>query len=173
MRSNAVVRLPLFFGAPHMSITTLDSDNTRSEHDLLGNREVPFHAYYGVHTLRAIENFPITGLPISHYPDLVRALAEIKIAAALTNQELGMLDAKKCEAIVAASQEILQGNLHEQFVVDLIQGGAGTSTNMNANEVIANRALELLGHQRGQYEFLHPNEDVNMSQSTNDASLVD
>jgi aspartate ammonia-lyase len=86
-----------------MTITSFNSDNTRSEHDLLGNRDVPFQAYYGVHTLRAIENFPITGLPISHYPDLVRALAEIKIAAALTNQELGMLDIKKCEAIVAAS----------------------------------------------------------------------
>ncbi|MCM0036355.1 MAG: lyase family protein, partial [Burkholderiaceae bacterium] len=131
-----------------MSITSIDSDNTRQEHDLLGNRDVPSQAYYGVHTLRAIENFPITGLPISTYPDLVRALAELKIAAAQTNLELGMLDATKCDAIVAASKEILQGNLHEQFVVDLIQGGAGTSTNMNANEVIANRALELLGHKR-------------------------
>lgn len=151
-----------------MSITSIDSSRTRSEHDLLGNRDVPSQAYYGVHTLRAIENFPITGLPISHYPDLVRALAEIKIAAALTNQELGMLESHKCDAIVAAAKEILQGHLHEQFVVDLIQGGAGTSTNMNANEVIANRALELLGYQRGQYSYLHPNEDVNMSQSTND-----
>lgn len=151
-----------------MSITSIDSDNTRLEHDLLGEREVPAQAYYGVHTLRAIENFPITGLPISQYPDLVRALAEIKIAAALTNQELGMLDATKCEAIIAACREIIQGNLHDQFVVDVIQGGAGTSTNMNANEVIANRALELLGHKRGQYSYLHPNEDVNMSQSTND-----
>ncbi len=151
-----------------MSITSIDSDRTRSEHDLLGSRDVPIQAYYGVHTLRAIENFPISGLPISHYPDLLRALAEIKIAAALTNQDLEMLNATKCEAIVAASKEIIQGNLHEQFVVDLIQGGAGTSTNMNANEVIANRALELLGHQRGEYAHLHPNEDVNMSQSTND-----
>lgn len=151
-----------------MSITSIDSSRTRSEHDLLGNRDVPSQAYYGVHTLRAIENFPITGLPISHYPDLVRALAEIKIAAALTNQELGMLEPHKCDAIVAAAKEILQGHLHEHFVVDLIQGGAGTSTNMNANEVIANRALELLGYQRGQYAHLHPNEDVNMSQSTND-----
>lgn len=151
-----------------MSITSIDSSRTRSEHDLLGDRDVPTQAYYGVHTLRAIENFPITGLPISHYPDLVRALAEIKIAAALTNQELGMLDPHKCDAIVAAAKEILQGHLHEHFVVDLIQGGAGTSTNMNANEVIANRALELLGYQRGQYAHLHPNEDVNMSQSTND-----
>lgn len=151
-----------------MSITSIDSSRTRSEHDLLGDRDVPTQAYYGVHTLRAIENFPITGLSISHYPDLVRALAEIKIAAALTNHELGMLESHKCEAIVAAAKEILQGHLHDHFVVDLIQGGAGTSTNMNANEVIANRALELLGYQRGQYAHLHPNEDVNMSQSTND-----
>ena len=146
----------------------LDPEATRTEHDLLGNREVPDHAYYGIHTLRALENFDITGLPISMVPDLVRALAEIKIACALTNQDLGMLDAKRCEAIVSAAKEVIQGRWHEHFKVDLIQGGAGTSTNMNANEVIANRALELLGHRRGQYEHLHPNEHVNMSQSTND-----
>ena len=146
----------------------LDPEATRTEHDLLGNREVPDHAYYGIHTLRALENFDITGLPISMVPDLVRALAEIKIACALTNQDLGMLDAKRCQAIVSASKEVIQGRWHEHFKVDLIQGGAGTSTNMNANEVIANRALELLGYRRGQYEQLHPNEHVNMSQSTND-----
>ena len=146
----------------------LDPEATRTEHDLLGNREVPDHAYYGIHTLRALENFDITGLPISMVPDLVRALAEIKIACALTNKDLGMLDATRCEAIISASKEVIQGRWHEHFKVDLIQGGAGTSTNMNANEVIANRALELLGHRRGQYEHLHPNEHVNMSQSTND-----
>ena len=144
------------------------SPATRSEHDLLGFRDVPFDAYYGVHTLRAIENFPITGLPISMVPDLVRALAEIKMAAALTNYDLGMLDATHCQVIVAACHEILAGKLHEHFLVDMIQGGAGTSTNMNANEVIANRALELLGYARGQYDKLHPNEHVNLSQSTND-----
>jgi len=140
----------------------------RNEHDLLGDRSVPADAYYGVHTLRAVENFPITGLPISIYPELVRALASIKQAAAVTNRELGLLDARRAEAIVKACEEVREGKLHEQFVVDVIQGGAGTSTNMNANEVIANRALEILGYEKGDYAQLHPNEHVNMSQSTND-----
>ena len=141
---------------------------TRREHDLLGDRDVPADAYYGVHTLRAIENFPITGTRISIYPDLIAALASIKSAAARSNHELGLLDVTRTDAIVAAAEEIRAGKLHEQFVVDVIQGGAGTSTNMNANEVIANRALELLGHPKGDYKFLHPNEHVNMTQSTND-----
>src|SRR5437764_9515731 len=141
----------------------------RLEHDLLGNREVPAEAYYGVHTLRAVENFPISGTPISIYPDLIAALASIKLAAAKSNRELGLLDAKLADAIVAASEEVRAGRLHEQFVVDVIQGGAGTSTNMNANEVIANRALELLGRAKGDYVRVHPNEHVNLSQSTNDA----
>ncbi|MFD1626189.1 aspartate ammonia-lyase [Azospirillum griseum] len=141
---------------------------TRLEHDLLGDREVPADAYYGVHTLRAVENFPITGTPIGHYPDLVRALADIKTAAARANQELGLLSAERADAIAAACREIRGGALLDHFVVDVIQGGAGTSTNMNANEVIANRALEILGHARGAYSHLHPNEHVNMSQSTND-----
>ncbi|MGE5517531.1 MAG: aspartate ammonia-lyase [Bacteroidota bacterium] len=141
---------------------------TRTEHDLLGDREVPAGVYYGVHTLRAVENFPVTGTPIAHYPDLIRALAEIKMAAARANHELGLLNGERAAAIIAACREIQAGKLHDQFVVDVIQGGAGTSTNMNANEVIANRALEILGHQRGDYGHLHPNEHVNMSQSTND-----
>src|SRR5438876_5328164 len=146
----------------------MTTDKQRIEHDLLGDRAVPDEAYYGVHTLRAIENFPITGNPISIYPDLIRALACIKQAAALANHELGMLGKAKADAIVAACEEIRAGKLHGEFVVDVIQGGAGTSTNMNANEVIANRALELLGHAKGEYRYLHPVEDVNMSQSTND-----
>src|SRR6202011_905740 len=141
----------------------------RIEHDLLGNREVPAEAYYGVHTLRAVENFPITGTPISIYPDLVVALACIKQAAALANLELGLLDKVRSDAIVKACEAVRSGRLHDQFVVDVIQGGAGTSTNMNANEVIANLALELLGHRRGEYHLLHPIDDVNMAQSTNDA----
>lgn len=141
---------------------------TRMEHDLLGEREVPADAYYGVHTLRALENFPISKIPISTYPNLVKALASVKQACALANHELGLLDDKKSKAIVDACKEIIAGSLNDQFVVDVIQGGAGTSTNMNANEVIANRALELLGFERGDYKKLHPLEDVNMSQSTND-----
>ncbi len=140
----------------------------RIEHDLLGDREIPGDAYYGVHTLRALENFDITGISIAVYPDLIRALAQIKQAAAQANQQLGLLDAKLADAIVAACKEVIDGQWHEHFVVDVIQGGAGTSTNMNANEVIANRALEILGHAKGEFKVLHPNEHVNMSQSTND-----
>jgi aspartate ammonia-lyase len=145
------------------------SRTKRAEHDLLGVREVPASAYYGVHTLRAVDNFPISDVPISVYPDLVNALAEVKKAAALANRDLGLLDAERARAIVAACDEISGGALHDQFVVDVIQGGAGTSTNMNANEVIANRALELMGRHRGDYSAIHPNEHVNLSQSTNDA----
>jgi aspartate ammonia-lyase len=141
---------------------------TRLEHDLLGERRVPAAAYYGVHTLRALENFPISGTPISIYPDLITALACVKQAAALANNELKLLEDDKTRAIVQACQEIRDGGLLEEFVVDVIQGGAGTSTNMNANEVIANRALEILGRRKGQYRYLHPLDDVNMSQSTND-----
>jgi aspartate ammonia-lyase len=140
----------------------------RYEHDLLGDLAVPENVYYGVHTVRAMENFPISGTPISIYPDLIYALASVKVAAALTNHDLGLLDEARTEAIVKACEEIRSGKLLDQFVVDVIQGGAGTSTNMNANEVIANRALEHLGHARGEYQYLHPLEHVNMSQSTND-----
>ena len=146
----------------------MTTDKQRVEHDLLGDRAIPDAAYYGVHTLRAVENFPITGNPISIYPDLIRALASIKQAAAIVNCELGLLDNEIKDVIVKACEDIRGGKLHEQFVVDVIQGGAGTSTNMNANEVIANLALEHLGHKRGEYQYLHPNEHVNMSQSTND-----
>src|SRR5882672_4983916 len=141
---------------------------TRIEHDLLGDRTVPAEAYYGIHTLRALENFRITGTAISIYPDLVRALACVKQAAALANNALGLLPDGKADAIARACEEIRGGELLDQFLVDVIQGGAGTSTNMNANEVVANRGLELLGHKRGEYRHLHPVEDVNMSQSTND-----
>ena len=151
-----------------MTTGSMTSGLFRSEHDLLGDRDVPADAYYGVHTLRAVENFPITGTPISIYPELIKALACIKQAAALANHELGLLDTERCNAIVNACGELISGKLHNQFVVDVIQGGAGTSTNMNANEVIANRALELLGHKKGEYQYLHPNEQVNIGQSTND-----
>ncbi len=126
---------------------------TRVEHDLLGDRAVPADAYYGIHTLRALENFPITGVAISIYPELVRALACVKQAAALTNHALGLLGEDKASAIVRACEDIRGGQLHDQFVVDVIQGGAGTSTNMNANEVIANRALEHLGKAKGDYQL--------------------
>ena len=141
---------------------------TRTEHDFLGDRPIPAAAYWGVHSARAVENFPISGQAVSQWPELVRALAYVKKAAAQANRELGVLDAERTQAIVAACDDLIGGALHEQFVVDVIQGGAGTSTNMNANEVIANRALEHLGRARGDYAALHPNDHVNASQSTND-----
>ena len=141
---------------------------TRVEHDLLGERDVPAEALYGVQTLRALENFPITGTPLREFPVLIEALGAVKEAAALANAESGLLDQARCDVIVRAAQELRAGRHHEHFVVDMIQGGAGTSTNMNANEVIANRALELLGKERGDYTAVHPNNHVNLSQSTND-----
>jgi aspartate ammonia-lyase len=141
----------------------------RREHDSLGERELPDSCYYGVQTLRGMENFPLSGIPISHFSHFVRSLAYVKKAAASANRELGVLQPERADAIIAACDEIIAGQWHSNFTVDMIQGGAGTSTNMNANEVIANRALELLGHRKGQYEHLHPNDDVNCSQSTNDA----
>lgn len=140
----------------------------RVEHDSLGAKRVPADAYYGVHTARALENFPISGIPLSSHPDFVNALAAVKQAAAVTNHELGQLDRARRDAIVAACAEIRAGALHSSFVVDVIQGGAGTSTNMNANEVIANRGLEHLGARLGDYDVLHPLEHVNRGQSTND-----
>lgn len=141
---------------------------TRLEHDLLGNYEVPIHAYWGVHTARAVENFPISGVPIGHYRSLIRALAIVKQAAAQANFELGELSSEINDAISKACQEVADGKFDGEFVVDTIQGGAGTSTNMNANEVIANRAIEILGGSKGDYDKVHPLNDVNKSQSTND-----
>lgn len=140
----------------------------RLEHDLLGEREIPDAALYGVQTLRALENFPITGVPLREFPELIVALAQVKEAAAKANAELGLISPEVCEVIVRACREIEEGRHHEHFLVDMIQGGAGTSTNMNANEVIANRALELMGLPRGSYDTVHPNNHVNHSQSTND-----
>ncbi|PLY04828.1 MAG: aspartate ammonia-lyase [Arcobacter sp.] len=141
----------------------------RMEHDLIGDREIPSDVYYGVQSLRAKENFAITGITLSQFPTFITSLAKVKKAVALANYELELLPENKKNVICEACDEIIAGKLHDQFVVDMIQGGAGTSINMNANEVIANRALELLGHERGEYKFLHPNNDVNLSQSTNDA----
>jgi aspartate ammonia-lyase len=140
----------------------------RLEHDLLGDYEVPASAYWGVHSARAAENFPISGVPIGHYRSLIRALALVKEAAAKANLEVGELDEKVASAIIAACHEVEAGKFDKEFIVDAIQGGAGTSTNMNANEVIANRALELAGFEKGDYDKIHPLNDVNMSQSTND-----
>lgn len=142
--------------------------STRTEIDSLGTVEVPADAYWGVHTMRALENFPISKRPISVYPDLIVALASVKQAAARANREVGVLTAQKAAWIDEACQRIIDGELLDQFVVGVIQGGAGTSTNMNANEVIANLALEIAGYPKGRYDILHPIDDVNRSQSTND-----
>ncbi|GAA4842539.1 aspartate ammonia-lyase [Saccharopolyspora rosea] len=141
---------------------------TRTEHDMLGEISVPADAYYGAHTARALVNFPITRETLADRPHLVAALAAVKQAAATANAQVGALDRGRADAIVQACTEIRNGRLRDQFVVDLVQGGAGTSTNMNANEVIANRALELLGHDRGDHRALHPLDHVNLGQSTND-----
>ncbi len=138
----------------------------RIEKDLLGEREVPTDVYYGIHTLRALENFPISNYRVA--PTLIKAIAVIKKAAAVVNAELGYLSKEKARAIGIAADEVIQGQWQEQFVVDALQGGAGTSTNMNVNEVLANRAIELLGGQRGDYNIIHPLNHVNMAQSTND-----
>ena len=142
--------------------------NVRLEHDSLGEREIPADAYYGIQTRRAVENFRITGVTIGAFPHLIRALALIKKAAAHANMDLGILERDVGEAISRACDDLLDNRHHDQFVVDVMQGGAGTSTHMNANEVIANLALEHMGHARGQYERCHPNDHVNLSQSTND-----
>lgn len=147
-------------------IEELEQDRFRIEHDSIGDKKVPADAYYGVQTLRAAENFRITGLNM--HPEMINSLVQIKKAAAITNARTGTLDPKRCEAIVKACDEILAGSFRMHFVVDPIQGGAGTSLNMNANEVIANRAIEILGGQKGDYTIVHPNDHVNLSQSTND-----
>lgn len=142
---------------------------TRIESDLIGELEIPQQAYYGVQTQRAINNFKISTSKLSDYPEFVKGLAIVKWAAAKTNFELNVLDEKIYKVIADVCQEIIDGKLHAEFPVDMIQGGAGTSVNMNANEVIANRALEILGFEKGDYQHCSPNDHVNLSQSTNDA----
>ncbi|MCF6366409.1 MAG: aspartate ammonia-lyase [Bacteroidales bacterium] len=160
--SHATVRL-INIGAQYVS------GHSREEHDLLGYRNVPDEYYYGIQTLRARENFNISGISISFYPDIVIAFAMVKKAAAKANNEIGLLPDDLTEAIVFACDELLHGKYHKEFVVDMIQGGAGTSTNMNANEVITNLALVYMGKEKGEYKFIHPNNHVNLSQSTNDS----
>lgn len=141
---------------------------TRTEKDLLGMKEVPFHSYYGIQTLRAIENFNLSCSKLSDFPIFIQALAMLKLACAEANFKLNKMEKNKYNAIQFACQQLIDGSYHDQFPIDMIQGGAGTSTNMNINEVIANIGLEFLGHAKGEYQYLHPNNDVNMSQSTND-----
>lgn len=141
---------------------------TRKEHDFIGELEISDDVYYGVQTFRALENFHMSGRTLKDYPFFVKAFAQIKKAAALANKEVGVLDAQKADAIAKAADKIIAGEYLDQFVVDMIQGGAGTSTNMNANEVITNVALEIMGHKKGEYKYLHANDHTNLGQSTND-----
>lgn len=150
-------------------MTNNSESPTRKEYDLIGEREIPDNCYYGIQTLRALENFNISSNNLSDYPLFIYALADVKQAAAMANKELGLLDEKISDAIVSACEAVKAGKYNSQFIVDMVQGGAGTSTNMNANEVIANVALEILGHKKGDYNYCHPNNHVNLSQSTNDA----
>jgi len=145
------------------------SAKTRIEHDLLGDLAVPADAYYGVQTARALENFRISGIQLRQYPNFIKGLAMVKLAAARANFDTGGFSREILDAISRACQEIIDGKLHDEFKLDVLQGGAGTSTNMNANEVIANRALELMGHKKGEYKYVDPHDHVNRSQSTNDS----
>src|SRR6478609_3485515 len=164
---------------PKIKLTTLalslviggsaTAQQTRTEKDLLGEKQIPADAYYGVQTARALENFQISGIPINHYPGFVEAWAIVKLAAAQANTDVGAMNKDKLAAIEQAAQAVRNGEYHDQFLVDWYQGGAGTSTNMNANEVLANIGLELTGHKKGEYQFLDPHDDLNMSQSTNDS----
>ena len=145
------------------------AQQTRTEKDLLGEKQIPADAYYGVQTARALENFKLSGVRINHYPGFVEAWAIVKLAAARANADVGAMKPDRLAAIEKASAAIMDGKYHDQFLVDWYQGGAGTSTNMNANEVLANIGLELTGHKKGEYQFLEPHDDLNMSQSTNDS----
>src|SRR3974377_402999 len=149
--------------------SSLFRQNMRTEHDLLGEKLVPADAYYGVQTARALENFQISGVQINHYPGFVEAWAIVKLAAAQANTDVGAMQKEKLSDIEKACKAVLNGQYHDQFKVDWYQGGAGTSTNMNANEVLANIALELSGHQKGEYKYIDSHDDLNMSPSTNDS----
>ena len=144
------------------------AQQTRTEKDLLGEKQIPADAYYGVQTLRALENFQISGVKTNFYPDYVRAYAMVKMAAARANTEVGRMKKDRMDAIEKACQAVIDGKYHDQFLTDMYQGGAGTSANMNANEVLANIALEMSGHKKGEYQYIEPHDDLNMGQSTND-----
>src|SRR3954464_49112 len=154
---------------PQRTGVSMSTSATRTEHDLLGDLAVPADAYYGIQTARALENFKISGVQLRLYPNFIKGLVMVKLGAARANFETGGFSKEILTAMEGAAQEIIDGKLHDQFLLDVLQGGAGTSTNMNANEVIANRALELMGHKKGEYKYCDPHDHVNRSQSTNDS----
>jgi aspartate ammonia-lyase len=162
------LRIKLLFVAVLFSAGFGSYAQTRTEKDLLGEKQIPADAYYGVQTMRALENFQVSGVKTNFYPDYVRAYAMVKLAAARANHDVGRLSKEKLDAITKACQAVIDGKYHDQFLVDLYQGGAGTSANMNANEVLANIALEVSGHKKGEYQYIEPHDDLNMGQSTND-----
>lgn len=162
------VAAPLVGGMAQQTAQS-STGQTRTEHDLLGEKQVPADAYYGVQTERALENFQLSGVLINHYPGFVEAWAYVKLAAAQANYDVGAMKKDRLDAIEKACNAVIAGKYHDQFKVDWYQGGAGTSTNMNANEVLANIGLELTGHKKGEYQYLEPHDDLNMSQSTNDS----
>ena len=149
--------------------TSTSTADQRVERDLLGEKQIPANAYYGVQTARALENFQLSGVPINHYPGFIEAWAIVKLAAAQANTDVGAMKPERLAAIEKAADAVRAGKYNDQFMVDWYQGGAGTSTNMNANEVLANVGLELTGHKKGEYQYLEPHDDLNMSQSTNDS----
>ena len=172
LRPATALALTMFFTGNALlsqQSTQSSAGKTRTEKDLLGEKQVPFDAYYGVQTARALENFQLSGIPINHYPEFIQAWAIVKLAAAQANTDVGAMKPEKLAAIEKAVQAVREGKYQDQFMVDWYQGGAGTSTNMNANEVLANVGLELTGHKKGEYQFLEPHDDLNMSQSTNDS----
>jgi aspartate ammonia-lyase len=160
-----LLSIPMVLG---LSAGTSYAQKTRTEKDLLGEKQIPADAYYGVQTLRALENFQVSGVKTNFYPDYVRAYAMVKLAAARANTDVGRMKKEKLVAIEKACQAVIDGKYHDQFLTDLYQGGAGTSANMNANEVLANIALEMSGHKKGEYQYIEPHDDLNMGQSTND-----
>ncbi len=172
LRSAAALVFAVFLAGNSLwcqQATPSSGGQTRTEKDLLGEKQVPADAYYGVQTLRALENFQLSGIPINHYPGFVEAWAYVKLAAAQANYDVGAMKKERLDAIEKACNAVIAGQYHDQFQVDWYQGGAGTSTNMNANEVLANVGLELTGHKKGEYQYLEPHDDLNMSQSTNDS----
>src|SRR6187401_3636277 len=160
--------IPLLSLLMLFSVQYAGAQQTRTEKDLLGEKQIPADAYYGVQTLRALENFPISGVKTNFYPDYVRAYAMVKQAAARANGAVGRVKKDRADAIEKDCQAVIDGKYHDQFLTDLYQGGAGTSGNMNSCEVLANIALEIMGHKKGEYQFIEPHDDLNMGQSTND-----
>jgi len=152
----------IFKSLPLLLLIQYAPAQTRTEKDLLGEKQIPNDAYYGVQTLRALENFQVSGVKTNFYPDYVKAYAMVKMAAAHANADVGRMKKERYDAIEKACKAIIDGKYHDQFLTDLYQGGAGTSANMNANEVIANIALEMSGHKKGEYQYIEPHDDLNM-----------